>query len=1431
AFDTPIDGGEETHVATSGLNYEIFDATGARTGILAPSSSSRATLSTRDRIVDFVDTVKRADSMKISDVTIENIEVVNVIGSDQANDILLYQGGTTYIGGESISGRDVDTFVADFRAQDAGIQLTLPANGEPQGYLLENSVYVEGIEQGYILAGQDSDFLSGGDGGDIFLGGGGNDLLVGNGGNDILDGGAGSDQAIYDGFGYDLIIGGTERQNEYVNGKLVQNVAEADNLIIDGGTFHTRIRPLDFDGKAMLGTKNGIIFADADRADLTELAEISQSVQNWQYYTRTPGNNVFDASLINVRYSEFESVDVAGVVGFDDIIVYQNGIGYTGGEGENGTGEADLFVGDFRAHNENLTFDGHSESGVGYDIGQGTRIADFERFHVILGRGDDRINGGGLNDTVYAGGGRDLLIAGAGDDHFYGEEGNDAFEHTSGEDVFDGGAGDGDSLTISGRDDALTLELFDENGASQSALTMIGSVPTLADFDKAMTASADTTTISHGDSSVTVAKIEEYLISGSQADDVLIAGKSQGVLFGGAGRDALIGRSGNDFMSGGEGADVYVFGKDFGQDIIFGEVTGNTRLVFTTHAQADLDFSLDGIDLLVSAGLDTVRIKDYFADNGRVGLDFTFEATDGSFTRDFSTLGAVAPGARPTGRSLLGTEKDDVDKGTGKADVFRGFGGDDSYVYSGGGDLYDGGSGRDNYSVAEAPVGANVDLAAFTARIGTGAEDLLVSIEDVFGSILSDTLGGNQFDNALDGNEGDDTLFGREGNDLLNGGGGMDTLDGGADDDQLLGGDGNDKLRGGTGADLLLGGEGDDLLEGHEGGDLLDGGAGKDELNGGSGDDTLIASEGRDTLNGGDGIDTVSFDALLQSVIVDLTDNTFVLGLKTGDVSARNVAKLVGIENALGSAFDDSLVGNALDNRIDGNRGNDTLTGGAGKDVLDGGDGIDVVDFSIETGGAGVTVDLKRVGREFAFDTHGERDVLTRIEGAVGTEHDDILKGSTEDNRLFGLGGNDNITGERGNDTLAGGGGNDEINCGVGDDVITGGAGSDIVFGEKGDDLFIGGAGDDTYDGGVDDDKNDWDGLSYATITTGVTINLNQRSVTGVDVGNDRYKEVEYVIGSLGNDTVRGSGNIDHYLYVGGFDTYDGGGNRDLVSFELLPFSVRVDLSRSDGARTADKKTIPGSGQLRQLMELESVNRAIGTEFNDYLIGDALDNRLWGGAGNDVLNGGATADPGYDDHLFGGAGRDILIGAIGVDAVFASENIYDGGEGDDTIDFSGHSNAVNFDLVKGDGNDLVIGVERLVGGAGNDILGGSDGADTLDGGAGNNDLSTGTGTDLILYSGGRDVVRGGADSDTIDFAGFGVGVDIDLAAGTARTGRRDSWNDGVAKTIVRMPDSDIENAIGTKLDDRLRGNDEANLLTGGKGKDTLLGLGGHELVA
>ena len=119
-----------------------------------------------------------------------------------------------------------------------------------------------------------------------------------------------------------------------------------------------------------------------------------------------------------------------------------------------------------------------------------------------------------------------------------------------------------------------------------------------------------------------------------------------------------------------------------------------------------------------------------------------------------------------------------------------------------------------------------------------------------------------------------------------------------------------------------------------------------------------------------------------------------------------------------------------------------------------------------------------------------------------------------------------------------------------------------------------------------------------------------------------------------------------------------------------------------------------------------TIERAIGTYWNDIIFGEKGANILLGLSGNDEIQG-----LGGNDLILGGLGDDLLVGQDGKDEL-------QGGSGTD-------------ELQGGSGDD------KLFGQAGTDTLFGQSGDDILIGGGGNDIIDGGTGLDTAEYSGIR----------------------------------------------------------------------------------------------
>lgn len=137
-----------------------------------------------------------------------------------------------------------------------------------------------------------------------------------------------------------------------------------------------------------------------------------------------------------------------------------------------------------------------------------------------------------------------------------------------------------------------------------------------------------------------------------------------------------------------------------------------------------------------------------------------------------------------------------------------------------------------------------------------------------------------------------------------------------------------------------------------------------------------------------------------------------------------------------GSPGDDRLSGTPGPDVMCGLEGDDVLAGLDGDDVIDGGDGNDTAAY--DTALCCVRADL------LAGTASGQgADRLSSIERLIGSQGDDVLRGTFGPNVLDGLGGTDLLYGQGGGDTLLGGFGDDYLVTGGGG-VVDGSDGADV---------------------------------------------------------------------------------------------------------------------------------------------------------------------------------------------------------------------------------------------------------------------------------------------------------------------------------------------------------------------------------------------------
>ena len=370
---------------------------------------------------------------------------------------------------------------------------------------------------------------------------------------------------------------------------------------------------------------------------------------------------------------------------------------------------------------------------------------------------------------------------------------------------------------------------------------------------------------------------------------------------------------------------------------------------------------------------------------------------------------------------------------------------------------------------------------------------------------------------------GNDELYGDFGNDILNGGAGQDFISGGDSDDTLIGGLGNDHLQGDNGNDTYVFnlGDGQDSIYNFDSAEVNNAITSYDRLVFGMGINPADIQFSINPNNGNHLL--ISIAGTTDSILIqNYFANPSIFALDSiefadGTVwSSSQIASMVSpLLHLVGDNNDNSLEGTNTHDLIEGlggddylyaNDGDDTLIGGTGNDYLTGNLGSDTYIFNLGDGqdmiyqwnggdqsydrlvfGAGINandIEMRRNindGNDLVIAIKGTADFISlrsyyndplyygldAIEFAdgtvwtatqvadlaanislVGTDDTNGIYGSSTHDVLMGLGANDYLNGYEGDDTLIGGTGNDYLTGNLGNDtyVFNLGDGQDTVF-------------------------------------------------------------------------------------------------------------------------------------------------------------------------------------------------------------------------------------------------------------------------------------------------------------------------------------------------------------------------------------------------
>ena len=781
-------------------------------------------------------------------------------------------------------------------------------------------------------------------------------------------------------------------------------------------------------------------------------------------------------------------------------------------------------------------------------------------------------------------------------------------------------------------------------------------------------------------------------LSGDAGNDSLSGGDGDDTLLGGAGNDTLSGGAGYDQLDGGAGIDTarftatraqsnYYKNQD-GSYTVYSPQDGYDRLVNIEFAQfADQTVSLapeTRYNWSTLANTDIITFNPYadklIFDSKTISayeLEISTQTGAQIFAISYNgkTINLQTPLASLTrtnfifedgstiwiGDNYTGTTGDDAPNSfynPGERDLVLGLGGDDTIYATSDSYRIDGGDGNDTLRFFPNDDAVKVNLAEHYARNSEGLITLK-SIERVYGTDLGDLFVAGDVAHSVTALKLTDP--GSSINEAFYALGGNDTIIGASAKGEFS-----------TNVTYATNLSNPAVIANLQTGKVIDGWGGIDTLTdvqkiyGGSGSDQLIGggltrsssgiffevfrgNGGNDVINGNnkysDGSDAstdradYSNNSSLQAIIVNLSTGLVIDGLGGTDT-------LIDIDNIYGGSGNDSMLGSSGSDQFDGGAGNDTLNGGSGSDTVSFQQSTAGVIANLGLSSLSVTVSgaVVSMAAETASDGMGGVDTLKYIENLRGSDYNDYLRGGDI------VDGRSNLSGDAGNNTLVGG-------LGV----------------------------------AIADYRNV--PLSFGGITASLApdlfsgLVLVQNKLGGVDT----LINIKGISGTNSGDSLTGGWQDEYFRGNGGNDTIDGGVGNDTVYYSGSPSGVYVNLDKGvaiDGWNGLNG--LLGLGGTDSLSNIENIE---GSNYGDYLIGNAGDNFIKGNYGDDLIDGGegkndtavysnastryvVTRQAGSSytvrDTVAGGEGIDILNGieflkfsdvTLGIDAAVKQDSV------------------------------------------------------------------------------------------------------------------------------------------------------------------------------
>lgn len=759
-----------------------------------------------------------------------------------------------------------------------------------------------------------------------------------------------------------------------------------------------------------------------------------------------------------------------------------------------------------------------------------------------------------------------------------------------------------------------------------------------------------------------------------------VGGKSKDTIYGGEGAGTIVGGKGNDSLVGGDDADVFVYNKGDGNDVIADYETEDI-----------LSFSGVTVKNHVNKSGNTIFT---LSDNSKVtitgGADKVIRYTeDGETIEKFNDKDVVNFNKKGTSATLISSYYDDSFDNTSYSDY------------------------------------AN-------SLVSIDASEVEHSLS-ITGNKKANYIVGTSQDDYIDGGEGADKLYGGDGSDTLVGGKANDTLTGGDGDDTFLyyNGNGNDVITDYQQGDVVKIASGTVKSVDVKGSDYIIAVGSQKITVKNAADKYLAVADANDNVTwypddptakltytkGG----TVTINKGYKDKTFDV--NVFESGFK-GKVYTINASAVTHVMTIIGNDEANSIVGTSQ---------KDTIYGGEGADVFvyNKGDGNDkILDYEEEDTIAINGVTVKNVAKskngqdvvlglsnKSSITVSGAADKVVYYSengGDIQTYPEDTdpvnfnkkgtsatLLSSYDDDSFVVANYSDyanslvsidasavehtlSITANKKANYIVATAQNDTISAGAGADTLIGGKGNDVLTGGSGADIFAYNKGDGN-DKILDYDEEDTIKISGVTVKAVTTSKNNEDFI--------------FTLSDNSKITITGGADKDISLSINGTDTiYSGKGtvnyNSDHTAATLTSGYEDDSFTTSNySAYTSTLVTINAS-QVEHEMTIGGStlrNYIVGTDENDNIDGNSGNDTIYGGDGNDSILGSKG-----NDKLYGQDGNDTIIDYTSVDSIVIQDANCSGysSKGDDvTFKFNSGANQL---VVKG-GADKFIALKDTAG--------------------------------------------------------------------------------------------------------------------------------------